>query len=135
VWLPALPAVQVLQLVRAASEGKDPQQQQQQQLEEPGSNLCTWEAQSVLLLWLSMLVLTPFNLSTVDSAATNSGSSNGQRYTPLAATLLQLGESYLHHPGEWGGMSSPGPGCMHHSLHCTTHVGLPCGDTSLGHSS
>jgi hypothetical protein len=93
--------------VQAASKGRDPQQQQQQ-LEEPGSNLVTWEAQSVLLLWLSMLVLTPFNLSTVDSAATSTSSSSGQRYTPLAGTLLQLGESYLHHPGECRDMHTGG---------------------------
>eukprot|EP00955_Chlamydomonas_euryale_P108154 365823-Chlamydomonas_euryale.AAC.15 len=30
-----------------------------------------WEAQSVLMLWLSMLILVPFDLATIDSSATD----------------------------------------------------------------
>ncbi len=38
-----------------------------------------WEAQSVLLLWLSILIIIPFDLSTVDSAAGGAGSRCGGR--------------------------------------------------------
>ena len=91
---PARFFLQVLKLVNqgtpdASSNGSSP------------VNPC-WEAQTVLLLWLSMLVLTPFDLRTVDSLA--SVEAGEERYTPLAANILQLGMSYLDHPGATWGM-------------------------------
>ena len=72
-----------------------------------GGALAAWEAQGVLLLWLSILILTPFDLRTVDSsvgdvsaAEGGSGSSgNGEEVTPLAARVVALCQGYLEHPG------------------------------------
>ena len=72
-----------------------------------GGALAAWEAQGVLLLWLSILILTPFDLRTVDSsvgdvsAAEGSGGSsgNGEEVTPLAARVVALCQGYLEHPG------------------------------------
>ena len=33
--------------------------------------IANWEAQSILMLWLSMLILVPFDLATIDSTATD----------------------------------------------------------------
>jgi hypothetical protein len=33
--------------------------------------VAVWESQSILLLWLSMLILVPFDLATIDSSATD----------------------------------------------------------------
>ncbi len=60
--------------------------------------LAAWEAQSVLLLWLSMLILTPFDLATVDSAV-GEGCGGSGGVTPLAARIVNLGQGYLEHPG------------------------------------
>lgn len=64
--------------------------------------LAAWEAQSVLLLWLSILILTPFDLRTVDSAvgADEGTCGGGGGVTPLAARILELCQGYLEHPGE-----------------------------------
>lgn len=35
--------------------------------------LASWESQAILLLWLSILILMPFGLATLDSAAVTSG--------------------------------------------------------------
>lgn len=64
------------------------------------SDLALWETQGVLLLWLSILILTPFDLSTVDSAVGEDWA--GGSLTPLAVTVMQLCQSYLDHPGGWG---------------------------------
>jgi hypothetical protein len=46
--------------------------------EQPGAagveDASAWEAQSVLLLWLSILIIIPFDLATVDSAANDASS-------------------------------------------------------------
>ncbi|GFR52318.1 hypothetical protein Agub_g14856, partial [Astrephomene gubernaculifera] len=60
--------------------------------------IAMWEAQTMLLLWLSILILIPFDLATVDSAAT--GAKYGTLpYTPLVGRILALCKEYLHHPG------------------------------------
>lgn len=71
------------------------------------SALGAWEAQGVLLLWLSILILTPFDLRTVDSsvgtevADGSAGAAGG--VTPLAARVLEVCQGYLDHPGGLGG--------------------------------
>jgi hypothetical protein len=68
-----------------------------------------WEAQAVLLLWLSILVLTPFDLAILDSAVTadaaaaaaaHSGAAGSPGCTPLAARLMTLCQGFLSQPGE-----------------------------------
>ena len=68
----------------------------------------TWETRYGLLLWLSIIVLIPFDLATVDStvavashgakgaasASATSGSSGG-----MIAHLLELGKGYLSDTG------------------------------------
>jgi len=61
--------------------------------------LAAWEAQSVLLLWLSILILTPFDLRTVDSAVGVEGGGGEGEVTPLAARIVCVCEGYLDHPG------------------------------------
>jgi hypothetical protein len=62
--------------------------------------LAAWEAQGVLLLWLSILVLTPFDLRTVDSSVGAAAPAGG--VTPLAARIVELCQGYLDHPGAPG---------------------------------
>lgn len=82
-----------------------------------------WESQSILLLWLSMLILVPFDLSTIDSTAVNAADIKAQRYTQIVSNLLALCQEYLYQPGkdmieifwergqlsikDWGGVSDP----------------------------
>lgn len=68
------------------------------------SGIALWEAQAVLLLWLSILVLIPFDLVIVDSSVTDEASAAAakQGYTPLAAKIMQLCQEYLAHPGGQG---------------------------------
>ena len=62
-----------------------------------GGSMPLWETQSVLLLWLSMLILTPFDLSTVDSAV--GADWKGEGLTPLAVRVMTLCQGCLDHPG------------------------------------
>ena len=55
----------------------------------------TWETRYVLLLWLSILVLMPFPLDTLDSSALNGGGGGGG----LIASTIALCTSYLSDPG------------------------------------
>ena len=63
--------------------------------------------QYVLLLWLSMLVLIPFDIVLVDSSlggaatgqAAAAGSAAGAGYPPLVGTILRLCQRYLASPG------------------------------------
>ncbi|GLI66673.1 hypothetical protein VaNZ11_010603, partial [Volvox africanus] len=61
--------------------------------------IALWEAQTILLLWLSILILIPFDLSTVDSAAVGEATDKTLSYTPLVGRILALCKEYLHHPG------------------------------------
>eukprot|EP00878_Enallax_costatus_P043913 GHUV01052022.1.p1 GENE.GHUV01052022.1~~GHUV01052022.1.p1 ORF type:complete len:207 (+),score=58.37 GHUV01052022.1:593-1213(+) len=65
------------------------------------SSIALWEAQAVLMLWLSILVLMPFDLFILDSSVTSDASSqHAQRgFTPLAARIMALCQDYLKHPG------------------------------------
>ena len=46
--------------------------------------IANWEAQSILMLWLSMLILVPFDLATIDSTATDMA---GARSGPMLPSL------------------------------------------------
>ncbi|MEW5308920.1 MAG: hypothetical protein WDW38_000840 [Sanguina aurantia] len=64
--------------------------------------LAVWEAQGILLLWLSILILLPFELATLDSsvgAEESLASRTPAPYTQLVARLLTLCHEYLQHPG------------------------------------
>ncbi|KAG2446099.1 hypothetical protein HXX76_000699 [Chlamydomonas incerta] len=69
-----------------------------QQPKDSEEGIALWEAQTMLLLWLSILILIPFDLATVDSSAT--GARDGSLpYTALVGRILGLCQDYLHHPG------------------------------------
>lgn len=53
-----------------------------------------WETRYVLLLWLSMLCLVPFDLSTIDSS-----SSSGNGGSSIVASIVSLCKEYLSDPG------------------------------------
>lgn len=57
----------------------------------------TWETRYVLLLWLSMLCLVPFDLTTIDSSLTAASSSNSA--ISIVASILALCKEYLGDPG------------------------------------
>jgi len=84
--------LQVLQQVTAIDSGSS---------NHLASSLC--EAQSVLLLWLSILILLPFELSTVDSTVGATGPA--PTITPLAVTVMDLCQRLLQHPGQQRGRS------------------------------
>ncbi|KAF6263485.1 armadillo-type protein [Scenedesmus sp. NREL 46B-D3] len=65
------------------------------------SSISLWEAQAVLLLWLSILVLIPFDLVILDSEVTCASSRAAAQlaYTPLAGRIMRLCQAYLQHPG------------------------------------
>lgn len=65
------------------------------------SSIALWEAQAVLLLWLSILVLIPFDLVILDSEVTSDSSKAAAQlaYTPLAGRIMRLCQAYLQHPG------------------------------------
>ncbi|KAG2492086.1 hypothetical protein HYH03_009582 [Edaphochlamys debaryana] len=69
-----------------------------QQPKDAEEGLVAWEAQTMLLLWLSILILIPFDLATVDSTAIN-GRTEGVPYTALVARILDMCKDYLHRPG------------------------------------
>ncbi|XP_013361458.1 PREDICTED: tubulin-specific chaperone D isoform X2 [Chinchilla lanigera] len=52
----------------------------------------TWETRYMLLLWLSMTCLIPFDLSRLDG---NLGTQVGQAQMPIMDRILQIAESYL----------------------------------------
>lgn len=74
-----------------------------------GSGL--WEAQAVLLLWLSILVLIPFDLVILDSSVTgdsgNSMDAAARSYPPLAVKIMTSCQDFLSQPGELMGDKSP----------------------------
>lgn len=56
-----------------------------------------WETRYVLLLWLSMLCLVPFDLSTIDSSNTSSNSNAAS--ISIVASIVTLCKEYLSDPG------------------------------------
>ena len=90
------PAVALLLALDAAAAGARPAG-----FDDPGS---CWEAPCVLLLWLSVLVLVPFDISIIDSGATGppGGPGDGDRASgcpPLVRTMLTLCQRHLGSPG------------------------------------
>jgi hypothetical protein len=67
------------------------------------SDHATWEVRYVLLLWLAMLVLVPFDLRTVDSGAVGSGAEEGSggsgSSTGLIGSILAACKGFLCDPG------------------------------------
>lgn len=65
------------------------------------SDHSTWETRYVLLLWLSMLCLVPFDLNTIDSSipATPTGSAATAGTVSIVADILTLCKEYLGDPG------------------------------------
>ncbi len=55
------------------------------------ARVAAWEAQSVLLLWLSMLILIPFGLATLDSSETGEKDEAGGH-----TRLVTISHSYTH---------------------------------------
>jgi hypothetical protein len=58
-----------------------------------------WETKCCLLLWLSMLVLIPFDIASVDTALADSGSMIQNDEIPLVKKILALCKDYLASPG------------------------------------
>lgn len=57
-----------------------------------------WETRYVLLLWLSMLCLVPFDLNTIDSS-TCSNSDGSNRPISIVSNIVKLCKDYLSDPG------------------------------------
>eukprot|EP00644_Phytophthora_capsici_P007644 jgi/Phyca11/555344/estExt2_Genewise1Plus.C_PHYCAscaffold_720060 len=56
-----------------------------------------WETRYVLLLWLSMLCLVPFDLHTIDSSSPTAGNANGT--ISIVSNIVALCKDYLSDPG------------------------------------
>jgi hypothetical protein len=63
------------------------------------SNHTTWETRYVLLLWLSILVLIPFDLRTVDSALPSARRDTTMQPKGIIAEIIHVCQSYLIDPG------------------------------------
>jgi hypothetical protein len=62
-----------------------------------GSNsMSLWESQAVLMLWLSILVLTPFDLIILDSQVTT-GESNMQATRQVSSSILCMQQTLTGH--------------------------------------
>ncbi|KAF1791136.1 Tubulin-folding cofactor D [Phytophthora cactorum] len=57
-----------------------------------------WETRYVLLLWLSMLCLVPFDLNTIDSSSSSAGD-NPNGTISLVSNIVTLCKDYLSDPG------------------------------------
>ncbi|KAG2760722.1 Tubulin-specific chaperone D [Phytophthora cactorum] len=57
-----------------------------------------WETRYVLLLWLSMLCLVPFDLNTIDSSSSSAGG-NPNGTISLVSNIVTLCKDYLSDPG------------------------------------
>jgi hypothetical protein len=111
------------------------------------SSIALWEAQAVLLLWLSILVLIPFDLVILDSEVTSDSSRAAAQlaYTPLAGRIMRLCQGYLQHPGVlvmllfWNRSISSSSGrsghtgmiCTYPQLQGTFYWSLPAQPTQL----
>ena len=63
-----------------------------------------WETKCSLLLWLSILVLIPFDLASVDTAlaeprAMNTSNANEEETPPLVQRMLKMCMDHLERPG------------------------------------
>ena len=67
----------------------------------------TWETRYVLLLWLSILVIVPFDLRTVDSSLSDlaptstmdAEADDGEPHSALIDSIISAGKVYLKDPG------------------------------------
>ncbi|XP_043695428.1 tubulin-folding cofactor D [Telopea speciosissima] len=57
------------------------------------------EAKCVILLWLSILVLVPFDISSVDTSMANSNFVGGTELSPLVLRILEFSKDYLSNAG------------------------------------
>lgn len=57
------------------------------------------EAKCVILLWLSILVLVPFDISSVDSSIANSSDLGKHELAPLVLKILKFSKDYLSNAG------------------------------------
>lgn len=57
------------------------------------------EANCVILLWLSILVLVPFDISSVDTSITDSQCSSTNEPPPLALRIIECSKDYLSNAG------------------------------------
>ncbi|KAK9056251.1 hypothetical protein SSX86_027347 [Deinandra increscens subsp. villosa] len=57
------------------------------------------ETKCVILLWLSILVLVPFDISSVDSSIVNTQSVDANEPPPLVARILKISKEYLSSAG------------------------------------
>ncbi|KAK9143260.1 hypothetical protein Syun_012660 [Stephania yunnanensis] len=57
------------------------------------------EAKCVVLLWLSILVLVPFDISSVDTSVTNVSCFNGLEPSPLVLKIMEFSKDYLSNAG------------------------------------
>ncbi|KAL8235656.1 hypothetical protein R6Q59_016737 [Mikania micrantha] len=57
------------------------------------------ETKCVILLWLSILVLVPFDISSVDTSIVNTGSVDANEPPPLVARILKISKEYLSSAG------------------------------------
>lgn len=63
-------------------------------------NHARWQTRYGLLLWLSMLVLVPFDICSIDSGlATPAPAAAADQQTTLVGTLCELAKAYLEDPG------------------------------------
>ncbi|KAK9103212.1 hypothetical protein Sjap_020466 [Stephania japonica] len=57
------------------------------------------EAKCVVLLWLSILVLVPFDISSVDTSVANVSCFNGLEPSPLVLKIMEFSKDYLSNAG------------------------------------
>lgn len=57
------------------------------------------ETKCVLLLWMYILALIPFDLSTVDTSIAEGGFDNGVEISPLVVKILEISRGYLSSAG------------------------------------
>uniref|UniRef100_A0A7S3QWP0 Tubulin-specific chaperone D n=1 Tax=Dunaliella tertiolecta TaxID=3047 RepID=A0A7S3QWP0_DUNTE len=69
---------------------------QRQPVQDMEQGIGSWEAQTMLLLWLSMLALIPFEFSTVETV---SEEGRPRPYPALVSKLMDICKDYLRHPG------------------------------------
>ncbi|OVA02998.1 Tubulin-specific chaperone D [Macleaya cordata] len=63
------------------------------------------EAKCVILLWLSILVLVPFDISSVDTSMANSNNLSGLEPSPLVLRILSFSKDYLSSAGPMRGIA------------------------------
>ena len=64
-------------------------------LSQDRSNHLLWSSRYSLLLWLSMLALVPFDISTIDSTSSSSSDTSSN----LVSQIISISKSYLSDPG------------------------------------